>query len=66
MVYCENMNAVRIWRLSIPTNRLQKAVFMDAKEDILISGCKVLGLISKLTTAPLWRILEGGMHHSSR
>ena len=23
----------------IPTNRLQKAVFMDAKEDILISGC---------------------------
>ena len=46
----------------IPTNRLQKAVFMDAKEDILISGCKVLGLISKLITAPLWRILEGGMH----
>ena len=49
----------------IPTNRLQKAVFMDAKEDILISGCKVLGLISKLITAPLWRILEGGMHNNN-
>ncbi|XP_060582463.1 uncharacterized protein LOC132738872 [Ruditapes philippinarum] len=48
--------------IHIPSNKLQKAVLMDAKEKILISGCKVLGLISKLVTAPLWRVLESGTH----
>lgn len=32
----------------VPTNKLQKAVFLDVKEGILAAGCKVLGLLSNL------------------
>lgn len=43
-------------------NRLLKAVLEDASNDNYIAGCKALGLIDKLITGPLWRILESGVH----
>ena len=45
-----------------PSNMLHKSVLSDIKEPLLIAGCKVLGLLSKLISAPLWRILEGDIH----
>lgn len=47
----------------MPTNKLQKAVYLDIEQMVLLAGCKILGLISKLITAPLWRILESGSTH---
>lgn len=43
-------------------NRLLKAVLEDISEDDYIAGCKSLGLIDKLITGPLWRILESDVH----
>lgn len=44
------------------TNRLLKAVLDDAQNDVYVAGCKALGLIDKLITGPLWRILESNIH----
>ena len=43
-------------------NHLLKAVLEDATNDNYIAGCKALGLIDKLITGPLWRILESDIH----
>lgn len=43
-------------------NRLLKAVLEDASSDNYIAGCKALGLVDKLITGPLWRILESDVH----
>ncbi|KAK6180549.1 hypothetical protein SNE40_012682 [Patella caerulea] len=44
------------------TNTLLKAVHLDIQENLYLSGCKALGLISKFVTAPLWRIIEAPGH----
>ena len=37
-------------------NSLLKAVAADLAEPVYMAGCKVLGLINKLLTDPLWRV----------
>ena len=39
-------------------NQLLKAVLADLSIPQYIAGCKALGIISKVVTAPLWRVLE--------
>ena len=39
-------------------NDLLKAVVLDVQEHLYLAGCKTLGLISKLITASLWRLIE--------
>ena len=34
----------------------------DIKNPVVLAGCKVIGLLSKLVSAPLWRILEEEGH----
>ncbi|KAL3867760.1 hypothetical protein ACJMK2_040610, partial [Sinanodonta woodiana] len=43
-------------------NRLQKLTLSLVKKPYIIASCKVLGLISKLITAPLWRLIESNVH----
>ena len=43
-------------------NKLLKAVQEDLLNDHYIAGCKALGLIDKLITGPLWRLLESSVH----
>ena len=43
-------------------NRLLKAVLEDIQNDLFVAGCKALGLIDKLVTGPLWRVLESNLH----
>ena len=43
-------------------NDLLKAVSLDLKEDMYLAGAKALGLLSKLVTAPLWRLMESPGH----
>ncbi|XP_060585047.1 uncharacterized protein LOC132740991 [Ruditapes philippinarum] len=40
------------------SNKLQKAVLHDLKVTEFISGTKALALVSKLSTCPLWYVLE--------
>ena len=44
-------------------NRLLGAVHDDLQINAFIAGCRALGLISKLVTGPLWRILEDESVH---
>lgn len=44
------------------TNFVQKATLQLCKSNVVIAECKVLGLISKLITAPLWRVIERNKH----
>ncbi|XP_033730479.1 uncharacterized protein LOC117319875 [Pecten maximus] len=44
------------------SNDLLKAVLLDAKETLFLAGAKVLGLVSKFITAPLWRLIEAPGH----
>ena len=39
-------------------NQLLKAVHADLSIPQYIAGCKALGIISKVITAPLWRVME--------
>ena len=39
-------------------NGLVKSVLKDQEVPFFIAGCKALGLISKLITTPLWRVIE--------
>ena len=43
-------------------NGLLRAVSLDIKEDLYLAGCKGFGLISKIITGPLWRLLESPGH----
>ena len=43
-------------------NKLLKAVHADVGVPVYIVGCRVLGLLNKLITAPLWRITEKEGH----
>ena len=44
------------------TNGLLKAVHADIQVDLYLAGCKVLGIINKMVTAPLWRVTETPGH----
>lgn len=44
--------------VSIPSNRLQKAVNFDISENFHLAVLKALGLCSKVVTAPFWRVME--------
>ena len=39
-------------------NQLLRAVFSDVKVPEYRAGCKALGLVNKMVTGPLWRVLE--------
>jgi len=39
-------------------NQLLKSVGFDIKEKVLFAGCRALGIMDKLVTAPFWQILE--------
>ena len=39
-------------------NQLLRAVFSDIQVPEYLAGCKALGLVNKVVTGPLWRILE--------
>lgn len=41
---------------------VQKATLQLCKSNVVIAECKVLGLISKLITALLWRVIERNKH----
>ncbi|CAC5358011.1 unnamed protein product [Mytilus coruscus] len=43
-------------------NKLHKLTLQLVKKQYILACCKVLGLISKLITAPLWRLIESNMH----
>ena len=43
-------------------NFLQKATLSLSLSSVVIAGCKVLGLISKIITGPLWRLIEQNQH----
>lgn len=43
-------------------NDLLKAVTLDIKEKLYLAGSRALGLIPKLITSPLWRLLEEKGH----
>ncbi len=59
MVYFHRERIIRFFTdYHEPGNRLKQAVFADIKNPLLQAGVKVLGLISKLVTGPLWRLLE--------
>lgn len=40
------------------TNRILSTILCDVQVPLFIAGCRVLGLISKLITTPLWRLIE--------
>ena len=42
--------------------KLRQSVLHDIKEPLLLAGYKVLGLLSKTFSAPLWHILEHKTH----
>lgn len=44
------------------SNDLLKAVTLDVKEELYLAGLKAFGLISKLITGPLWKLLEAPGH----
>lgn len=39
-------------------NQLLKAVYSDIQVPEYVAGCRALGLINKIITGPLWRVLE--------
>ena len=41
-----------------PPNQLLKAVSADLEVPEYLAGCKVLGIINKVITEPLWRVLK--------
>lgn len=43
-------------------NFIQKIILSYIKKPLLLAACKVLGLISKLITAPFWRLIERNIH----
>ena len=44
-------------------NKFLGAVYDDLKVNAFVAGCRALGLISKLVTGPLWRVLESNTVH---
>ena len=46
---------VDVWQTP---NRLLRAVLADIQVPEFLAGCKALGLINKIVTGPLWRVIE--------
>lgn len=46
---------VDVWQTP---NNLLRAVLADIKVPEFVAGCKALGLINKIVTGPLWRVIE--------
>jgi len=44
------------------TNKLLSSVFHDISNPLFVAGCRALGIISKIETAPLWRDIECKTH----
>ena len=44
-----------VWQ---PPNQLLRAVYSDIQVPEYLAGCRALGLINKVVTGPLWRVLE--------
>ena len=44
------------------TNGLLKALLADAQEPLYVAGCKVLGIVNKAISSPLWRVTEKDGH----
>ena len=44
-----------VWQTS---NQLLRAVFHDICVPEYVAGCRALGIINKVVTSPLWRVLE--------
>ncbi len=44
------------------SNQLHNSLLSQIKKPVVAAGCKVLGLVSKLVSAPLWRLLEESHH----
>ena len=57
-VYFLRDHILEFFQTQEATNRLLRSVQADLYVPELIAGCKALGLIDKLVTGPLWRILE--------
>ena len=53
------LDFLKVWGVQ---NQLLKAVENDLHNEHYIAGCKSLGLIDKLITGPLWRLLESSVH----
>ena len=45
----------------VNSNRLLQSVNADLHNPFYIAGCKALGIINKLVTGPLWRLLESNV-----
>ena len=39
-------------------NQLLRAVYSDIQVPAFLAGCRALGLVNKIVTGPLWRVLE--------
>ena len=46
---------IEVWQTP---NKLLRAVLADVQVQEFIAGCKALGLIYKIITGPLWRVIE--------
>ena len=46
---------IEVWQTP---NQLLRAVLADIQVPEYVAGCKALGLINKIKTGPLWRVLE--------
>jgi E1A/CREB-binding protein len=43
-------------------NRLVSSVYNYVNNPVYLAGCRALGIIDKLLTGPLWRIIENEEH----
>ena len=57
VVYCLSslIKKFLVWQTP---NRLLRAVLTDIQVPEVFAGCKALGLINKIATGPLWRVIE--------
>ena len=46
---------IEVWQTP---NKLLRTVLVDVQVPEFIAGCKALGLVNKLITGPLWRVIE--------
>lgn len=58
LVYFFQRNALKFLQAENLQNRLARAVKADLSVDMYMVGCRVLGLVSKLITSPLWNLIE--------
>ena len=52
----------QVWQMP---NQLLKAIMTDIGVSKYLSGCRALGLVNKIITAPLWRVMESDSRDTS-